>query len=342
MSSSMMSSSMTSYSIQKQRGITLVELLITVAIATLLIAGLSGIVSIGLQSEDAIRERNDLTQQARFAMQRMVAAVHGTRRLMLPLADNPNTDWSEHVREESVPAKVPEGSSKKATAVLAVTLSVTQDIDEDGFMDADNDKDGLIDEDIGFDNNDDNQPGIAGIDDDGDGLVDESSKEDDDEDEDTAGTKDEDPLNGIDDDADGSVDEDFGADMNNDQQPGLEGVDDDADGTKDESNKEDDDEDEDDRGTKDEDWFDTVVFYLRAGKLIERLPAFGDVNGDGSVTGADYTESVIADNVTRFRVERIPRGDDRALRVDLKLELKNPDSDKIIELQTQVRIGGGL
>ncbi len=322
-----------------QAGLTLTELLLTVAIASLIMTGLAGVISQTLQAEDATREHNNLTQQARFAMQRMAAAVRGTQRLILPLANNPNTDWRENVREETVPASPPEGSSTKATAVLAVSLSPTQDYDDDGFMDADNDKDGLIDEDIGSDNNADGTSGLVNIDDDGDGLVDESNKEDDDEDEDTAGTKDEDPLNGLDDDGDGSVDEDIGSDTNADGFPGLMGTDEDGDSQIDESNKEDDDEDEDDRGTIDEDWLDTVAFHLNGSRLIERQPALTDVNTDGLVTGADFTESIIADNVTYFRVERIPQGGNRAVLVDITLELTGA-SGEVVSLNTRVRVGG--
>lgn len=329
------------HSVHRQRGITLTELLITVAIAATIMAGLAGVVGQALQSEDAVRGRNNLTQQTRFAMQRMVSALTGTRRLILPLGDNPNTDWHENVREQTVPASSPEGSSIKATAVLAVTLDPTIDQDGDGFMDADNDKDTLIDEDIGSDNNEDGMPGLANIDDDGDGLVDESNKEDDDEDEDTAGSKDEDPLNGIDDDNDGSIDEDIGSDMNADGWPGIVSVDEDGDGQTDESNKEDDDEDEDDRGTKDEDWLDTVAFYLNGSDLIERRPTLTDINTDGLVNGADYIESVITSNVTLFRVQRIPQGSGRAVLVDITLVLTNA-SNESISLNTRVRIVGDL
>lgn len=322
-----------------QYGLSLLELLISLAIAALIMAGLAGIVNQTLNIEDVVRQRNDLTQQARFAMQRMVTAIHGTQRLLLPLADNPATNWRENVREETVPASPPEGSSIRATAVLALTLSPLQDRDGDGFMDADNDKDGLIDEDIGFDNNADHASGIAGIDDDGDGLIDESSVEDDDEDQDNVGTKDEDPINGLDDDGDGSIDEDAGADMNGDLQPGSATVDDDGDGLTDESNKEDDDEDEDNRGTKDEDWFDSMVFSLNAGKLIERQPAFSDLNGDSKIDGADFTESTIAEKVTRFRVERIPQGGYRAMLLDITLELTGASGESV-RLNTRVRVGG--
>ena len=345
----------------KQTGVTLIELIITIAIAAVIIAALSGTVNVALQSEGEVRERNDLMQQARFAMLRMVTTVRDTRRLILPLADNPATDWREHVREQTVPASTPEGSSTLATAVLAVTLPANIDRDDDGWADANNDKDYMdlnnngtqdageferIDEDPPGDLTFDGQSGIILIDDDGDGLVDElqttpapdgkMGPDGDDDDEDDVAN--EDPWNGIDDDGDGVVDEDTKKDVSHDGLPGIGGVDDDFDGAIDEStDKNDDDED----GTSNEDWLDPVVYYLNGSQLIERLPAFSDINGDSVVTGADFTESVIADNVTLFRVERIPLGGDRTLRVDLKLVLENPDSGKTIELQAQVRVGSG-
>lgn len=85
-----------------------------------------------------------------------------TRWLVLPLAENPNTPWSESDRDPGV---------------LAVTLDPTLDSDGDGIMDADNDGDGLIDEDIPEDNNFDWAAGILGIDD-GDGEVDEHAPDD--------------------------------------------------------------------------------------------------------------------------------------------------------------------
>ena len=337
----------------KQSGITLIELIFTLAIAAVVIAALSGTVNVALQSEGEVRERNDLMQQARFAMLRMVTSVRGTRRLILPLGDNPATNWREHVREQTVPASSPEGSSTLATAVLAVTLPANIDRDDDGWADANNDKDFMdfnnnatrdageferIDEDYSDDMNFDGKPGITGIDDDGDGSIDESDAVNfPDRDDDEEGVEDEDTLDGIDDDADGSDGEDSKADRNKDFEAGIAGVDDDFDGTIDEGHQHDDDED----GLRDEDWFDPVVYYLNGSQLIERLPAFSDINGDTEITGADFTESVIADNVTLFRVERIPLGGDRTLRVDLTLVLENPDSGKTIELQTQIRVGGG-
>ncbi len=60
------------------------------------------------------------------------------------------------------------------------------------------------------------------------------------------------------------------------------------------------------------------------------------------LSGQDFITSAIAENVTRFRVERIPRGNDRADRVDLILELTSPTSGETISVHTQVRVGGAL
>ena len=191
-----------------QAGLTLAELLIAIAIGGLLLAGLSGVAGGALRAEAAARERNALETDARLAMQRMVAAVAGTRRLLLPLAENPATGYSESIRDPGV---------------LAVTLDWSIDRDRDGFADADNDKDGRIDEDPSGDFSNDAANGIVGIDDDNDGAVDEGGVDgsgvaaDDDE----AGGFDEDPENGLDDDADGMVDEDAAKDRNNDGAPGL-------------------------------------------------------------------------------------------------------------------------
>ena len=77
-----------------------------------------------------------------FCHDPMANAVRQSRQLMLPQPDKADTDWSENVREETIPASPPEGSSTLATAVLAVSLSARVDLDADGFPDADNDRDG--------------------------------------------------------------------------------------------------------------------------------------------------------------------------------------------------------
>jgi len=309
-----------------EAGFTIVELLISLAIAALLLTAMTGLVNNALEIQDDTGTRNDTTRDGRFAMQRMVAAILGTERLILPFADNPNTDWREHVREQTVPVSAPEGSSTKATAVLAVTLDPTLDINADGFADADNDKDGRVDEDPGRDLTNDGAAGVIGLDDDGDGVADEGGLQDDDED----GTDNEDPENGLDDDGDGLVDEDPSWDINGDGAPGFLGIDDDGDGSVDEGNSDDDDED----GSRNEDWLDPVVFFLSGSTLMERRP---DLN---PADGTDYTEYPIADNVTRFRVERIPGAGKRAVLVDITLEITNPGGQPV-SLNTRIRVGGG-
>jgi prepilin-type N-terminal cleavage/methylation domain-containing protein len=304
-------------------GFTLTEVLVTVVIVGLILAGLAGVVEHALRAGAATRERNDLTRQARFALDRMAAAVSATKLLMLPLAENPGTAWSESVRDPGV---------------LAVSLDPTLDRDGDGWADGNNDKDFLdlnqnatrdpgeperIDEDPTGDLTRDGASGIVGIDDDGDGLTDEGLSGDDDEDN----TSGEDPLDGVDNDGDGAVDEDSVGDRNLDGQPGIADVDDDMDGLTDEGSTPDDDED----GNSNEDWLDAVVFYLNGATLVERLP---DVN---PTSGTDFTERVIAENVATFRVERIPQGAGRAVLVDLSLSLAGEFA--AVDLHTRMRVG---
>ncbi len=320
------------------QGYTYVELMLAVALAGMLVLGLSGVVGNALQTGDLVHEKNDLTRQARFAMQRMVRVVSHTRSLLLPLNDNPGTNWPENIREQTVPASPPVGDSTLATAVLAVTLPAYQDLDNNGISDADNDGDGQLDEDIGADNNFDAAPGIYLIDDNGNGALDDSADADPPSDNDEDGVATEETLNGQDDDGDGSVDEDLSADVNGDGESGVVGVDDDLSGSVDEDNKNDDDED----GQVDEDWYDPLVFYLSNGVLKERTPVPWDANGDSLVTGADFITSDLAENVTRFRIERILQGSDIYQLVDLTLELTSPTSGETVSLHTRVRVGGAL
>ena len=316
-------------------GFTLIELLIALALAAMILAATSGLVNNALGTDEVVAERNQLQRDARFAMERMTRAIGETSQLILPMPDKPDTDWRENVREETVPASPPEGSSTKATAVLAVSLSADMDLDADGIPDADNDGDGRINEDYPADVTYDFNPGIHLIDDGGDGFVDESFSDNDDDER--FNSADEDPINGIDDDADGVVDEDPGADMNADGAPGLAGVDDDGDGQIDEGAAGDDDED----GVVDEDWLDAVVFYLQGQSLIERHPVPWDETANGFVSGRDFIESVIAENVTRFRVERPVASASGEQLVDLTLELSGP-SGSVVSLANRVRIGGEL
>ena len=319
----------------KQHGYTLIELLIALALSALLFAGLGSVLGQVLDTRADVHEINDLTRQARFAMQQMVRAVSRTNRLMLPLDDSANTNWPDNIREEPAP---PVGDSTLATAVLAVTQDPTIDLDADGTADADNDGDGRIDEDLPWDTTFDNAPGIVLIDDMGDGTVDKFSGCCYMDDEEDFGIIDEDPINGVDDDGDGLVDEDPGSDMNGDGCPGRCGIDDDGDGLIDEGSNTDDDED----GQSNEDWYDPVVFYLSGDTLMQRIPVPWDVTGDGFALGRDFLEEPIAEHVTYFRVERLPQNGDRAVTVDLTLALTSPVTGEAVNLNTRIRVGGAL
>jgi prepilin-type N-terminal cleavage/methylation domain-containing protein len=319
-----------------QRGLTLVELLIALAVAAVLIAGLAGVLGEVAATHDVVRDKSDLTRQARFAMQRMVQAVGSSRLLLLPLNDVAATNWPENIREQTVPPTPPIGDSTRATAVLSVTLPEYQDLDGDGFADADDDKDGRIDEDLGDDRNNDAASGIYLIDDDGDGAVDEGSSASDDDEIGTLAN--EDRIDGIDNDGDNNIDEDPGNDNNGDGCSGRCGVDDDGDGAIDEGAAGDDDED----GSEAEDWYNPVVFYLDNGTLMERTPVPWDANASGGRTGQDFIVKPIAEDVTRFRVERLPFGGGPYAVVDLTLELTSPVTGEAVSLNTRVRVGGGL
>lgn len=292
-------------------GFTLLEMLISISIAALLLASLVGVVANALHAGEDARDRNALTGDAHFALQRMVHAVSRTRRLVLPLAENPSTPWSESDRDPGV---------------LAVLLDPFLDRDGDGVMDADNDGDGLIDEDLPDDNNADGAAGILGVDDDGDGLIDEHAPDDgtpgwspswhsSNNDEDLNWS--EELLNGVDDDGDGAVDEDINGDMD------LAWRDVGADYNNDDGD-----------AATDEDWYDTVVYHLVGTTLVERMPNLNPVDG------TDYTELVIADGVTQFHVIRIPRGNGSAVQVDITLALAGLTAS--VTVQTRVRVGAGL
>ncbi len=87
----------------QHNGYTLIELLIALAVSALLFAGLGSVLGQVLDTREDVQEKNDLTRQARFAMQQMVRAVSRSPRLLLPLDDSTNTNWPDNIREEPAP-----------------------------------------------------------------------------------------------------------------------------------------------------------------------------------------------------------------------------------------------
>lgn len=78
----------------RQRGITLVELLIATAIGAVLLAGLSSVARQGLLSRAQVRDSNEAVYQARFALQRVAAAAKTTApHTLLPPAANTSGNW---------------------------------------------------------------------------------------------------------------------------------------------------------------------------------------------------------------------------------------------------------
>ena len=326
--------------LHRQSGFTLVELLTAVVLAALILTTVTGLINTAFGTSAVVDERNRLMQQARFAMDRIVRATSHSPRLLLPFPDNPGTNWPENIREQTIPPSPPVGSSTFSSAVLAVTLPEYVDLDADGFPDADDDRDGRIDEDLPNDVHHDFMPGIIGIDDDGDGSIDENPSWYWDDDE--SGGYNEDPINGIDDDGDGKIDEDPASDTNGDGCPGLCGVDDNGNGFIDEGG---DNTNDDEEGSEFEDGYDPVVFYLDGNALMERMPvpwnADGNSSPDGPVDGRDFVASSIAENVTLLRFERIETAsaDEPLIRIDL--ELTGP-TGVTLSLSAQTRLGGAL
>ena len=147
-----------------------------------MLGGLAGVAVQATRAREQVGAASQLQEEAQFALERMLRAVRSSNRLLIPRPERGGTAYSESVRN-----------------VLALALDPTLDRDADGFADADNDRDGRINEDFGEDVTKDSQDGIVGVDDDGDGGIDEGDARDDDED----GTHNEDDLDGADDDGDG-------------------------------------------------------------------------------------------------------------------------------------------
>jgi prepilin-type N-terminal cleavage/methylation domain-containing protein len=297
----------------RKAGFTLVELLVAVAIGALVALATSELVSTALTARALALRRSSAAQEARFAIERMLRATESSPLLLIPQMDR---SWTGH--DESV----------RSPGLLALRLDDRLDRDLDGVADADNDRDGRVDEDWPADVTNDGRPGIRGVDDNGDGFTDFSLGGSADDDESGLWPANTDAVDGIDNDGDGQIDTDPPADLNGDGTPGRAGVDDDGDGMIDGGADDDDDED----GASNEDWLDVALYRLNGTQLLERLPNLGATAGD------QYTERIIAANVTSFAVARLPRG---ARTHDLvSIALTIGAGDEAVTVGTLVRVGG--
>lgn len=119
--------------------------------------------------------------------------------------------------------------------------------------------------------------------------------------------------------------------MTRDNKAGIKDFDDNYNGLIDEGHTFDDDED----GLKDEDWLDPVVFFLSGTTLKQRIPNLNPIDG------TQYTEYVIADNVSQFQVSRINGGDGKTALVNIVLTLTPPAAESVT-LNTRIAVGSGL
>src|SRR3972149_5884726 len=122
-----------------ERGVTLIELIIVILLVSIMAAGLSELLSIGLLSSRENRIKSELLDSANYAMNRIISAARETNSVLIPLNANAVRD------------------------ILAISAMI------------DNDNDGQTDEDGGGGIGNDGQPGLAGFDDDEDGSSDEDT-----------------------------------------------------------------------------------------------------------------------------------------------------------------------
>ena len=235
--------------IMNEKGLTLVELLMAIAIFGLIAAGATTLLSASLGAQAQGEARYKLYQEGLIIMERLTSEVKTTTLLHIPNNQTPTR------------------------TILAFSDNTNEDGDS-YFGDAlfprfDEDADGHLFDD-GF--------GIPGLDDDGDGTIDDGAAKDD---EDEDGVTDEEILDGLDDDGDGNIDEDLGKDSNRDSSPGISGMDDDGDLSVDEGKDDDDDED----GTVDEDIPNLILYSFDAPNtaLYKVTP-----DPVGGMTGAVY------------------------------------------------------
>ena len=79
---------------RSQRGLTLIELLLAVAIGAIVFAALNSLVMQSLKAQASGRAGNELVYQGRFALERMVATARGTApKLLAAPAAGTTGDW---------------------------------------------------------------------------------------------------------------------------------------------------------------------------------------------------------------------------------------------------------
>ncbi len=120
---------------RSQRGLTLIELMLAVAVAAIVLGGLSGVLLVGLEAQASGRQANEVLYQGRFAMDRMIAKARATapKLLTTPLAGT-SGDWfsptmyclqsGDRLVETTVSDAACTGSSVIAESVIAFSAQL--------------------------------------------------------------------------------------------------------------------------------------------------------------------------------------------------------------------------
>ncbi|MFH1077392.1 MAG: prepilin-type N-terminal cleavage/methylation domain-containing protein [Pseudomonadota bacterium] len=112
-------------------GVTLLELLISIAILGIIVAGLQQVIGSAVSTYKVNKEKQELVSEAQYAMERMVMFVQETGKINSPVLDTPQVNTLE------VSERVLDNYNNTSRAYVA---------DGDGLLDTDHDSDGLIDE----------------------------------------------------------------------------------------------------------------------------------------------------------------------------------------------------
>lgn len=115
----------------KNAGFSLIELLIVIAIVGIVITGLQQVIVGGLDAYEAVKGKQELENQARYAMERMVMFVQESDEI-----SSPDSASGQEILKVS-----------ERVMDIYDNGTLAYDIDGDGALDADNDDDGLINED---------------------------------------------------------------------------------------------------------------------------------------------------------------------------------------------------
>jgi prepilin-type N-terminal cleavage/methylation domain-containing protein len=117
------------HKLKPQSGLTLLELLVAIAIFSIIVGGLYQVLDQTLATYETTRNQQNLLSQARYAMERMVMFVQVSDEIVDPAGSaTPELTVSERVLD------------------TYDNLSGAYQIDGDGILDADNDADGLVNE----------------------------------------------------------------------------------------------------------------------------------------------------------------------------------------------------